>query len=891
MNHLRCLILILLSSSQLMAQSFPDNFSDDMQDQFFELTPEQRQAIAAQYGIDLDDMNNLNQKINDTSSMESDLDKRFQLDQQQNIPTLSSDSFYQDYQNNEFLIRNNLLMQQECFDQKGNPIILEIQTQKKLNKRDQKKDQNKCYDRFGRLLDYPNYEEDENNLDNDEEELSRFGMSVFNKRVSTFSPFENVPVPDDYQLGAGDEISIKLVGAENSLLNLRIDRNGTVFVPKIGEITLTGIAFKEATNIIKSRIEQELIGVDAFITMGRIKSINIFMAGEVSTPGMYTISALSTITQSLYQTGGISDIGSLRNIKVLRGGKEISVFDVYDLLIYGNSKNDIRLRSGDVVFIPPYEGLIEARGSVKRSYIFEIKTGDTFADLLKWTGGFDANAYPAAASLTRSNSIGVMPTVSNIDLLKNENLAKKLQANDLIIIPEMSADQRAYVSVEGAFNRPGKFGWFQGMKIADILSNQSDYLIDFSNETDFEIALIERFDQKTKTYSVLKFSPIDLLNKPDSKSNIELNEFDTLYFLPRNLIDRFLLLEPFIKRLSAYNTNGKSLNLFSISGDVKFPGTYPLPSDTTLIEAIQLAGGSSDTAFLDSIEISRITSDSGFFKSNVFEVSALSSSPEASNFKILPRDRINVRANEELTMKKSFTLEGFVRFPGLYPLNTDETLLSAINRAGGLKENAFADGARLIRKSLIDIQTKQNQELAASIRSSYASSLLTSEDSSSSIEDIQVVASIIEEMEGEGRIVIDLERALSGDNKYNIDLEDGDRLIIPQATNIINIIGEVRNPNVVNYSESIDTNGYINLAGGLTERADSNGIYIIRANGSIISLQKSFFSLGLSKPKFQPGDTLVIPIKQNYQDPLPLWSQVTQIIYQSMVSISAVKGL
>jgi polysaccharide export outer membrane protein len=870
-----------------MAQNFPDNFSDDLQNQFFELTPMQRKAIAAQYGIDVSDMNNSNQEKYGTSPMESDLDNRFQSDQLQKIPALSSNPLYQGYQENEFLIQNNLSTQQECFDQEGNPIILEIQTKQKLDKRDQKK----CYDRFGRLLDNQNYEEDEYNLEDEEEELSRFGMSVFNKKVSTFSPFENVPVPDDYLLGAGDEISLKLVGAENSLLNLRIDRNGTVFIPKIGEITLSGIAFEEAINIIKSRIEQELIGVDAFITMGRIKSINIFMAGEVNSPGMYSISALSTITQSLYQAGGISDIGSLRNIKVLRNGVQISAFDVYDLLIYGNSKNDIRLRSGDVVFIPPYEGLIEAKGSVKRSHIFEIKTDDTFADLLKWTGGFDSNAYPAASTLTRSNSFGAMPMVSNIDLLSNDILTKKLQANDSITIPQTSADQRAYVSVLGAFNRPGKFGWFQGMRIVDILSNQADYLIDFSNETDFEIALIERFDQKTKAYSVLKFSPIDLFNEPDSKSNIQLSEFDTLYFLPRNLIDRFLLLQPFINRLSASNTNGESLNLFAISGDVKFPGTYPLPSNTSLIEALQLAGGSSDTAFLDSIEISRITNDSGFTQSKVFEVSALASSPEASNFKILPRDRVNVRANQELTMKKSFTLEGFVRFPGVYPLNTEETLLSAINRAGGLKDNAFAEGAQLIRKSLIDIQTKQNQDLAASIRSSYASSLLTSEDNSSSIEDIQLVATIIEEIKGEGRIVIDLDRALSGNKKYNIDLEDGDMLIIPQATNIINIIGEVRNPNVVNFSESTDTNGYINLAGGLTERADSRGIYIIRANGSIISLQKSFFSLGLSKPKFRPGDTLVIPIKQNYQDPLPLWSQVTQIIYQSMVSISAVKGL
>ena len=882
MKLIHFFLLILFSIPQLVAQSFPDNFSPDMQKQFFSLTKEQRESIAAQYGIDLDD---LNQAESSQSTLQSD--SRFENDQsslneqQQNMSKPYLNFSNQDFYSNQLLMQDPLSDQTKCYDQNGNPIIEnETQAFQKFDRRDQ----NQCYDRLGNLLDAPE------NLES--EELTRFGLSFFNTKISTFSPFENIPIPDDYRLGSGDEISIKLVGAENSLLNLAIERNGTVFIPNIGEITLSGIAFKEAINIIQSRIEQELIGVTAYITMGRIKSINIFMAGAVNSPGMYSISALSTITQSLYQAGGISEIGSLRNIKVLRNGEEISVFDVYDLLIYGNSKNDIRLRSGDVVFIPPHEGLIEAKGGVKRSHKFEVKAGDTFDDLIKWTGGFNAKAYPAAAALTRSNSIGMIATVSNIDLLLSDNLNKKLLANDSITIPETNMDQRAYVTVGGAFNRPGKFGWSEGMKISDILSAQRDYLIDFSNETDFEIALIERFNQQTKTYSVLDFSPIDILNDRNSKSNIRLNEFDAVYFLPINELERFLLLEPFVKRLSANNTKGEILKIFSITGDVKFPGAYPLPSKITLIEAIKIAGGAADTAFLDSIEISRTFSDdSGLTQSKVFEVSASDSSSEASNFEIFPRDRINVRMNEELALAKTFTLEGFVRFPGVYPLNTDETLSSAINRAGGLKDNAFANGARLLRKSLIDTQTKQNKTLAESIRASYASSLLTAEENSSSIQDIELVAQIIEEIEGEGRLVINLDEALSFNNEFDIQLEDGDALIIPQATNIINIIGEVRNPNVVNYSDSLNTDDYLNLAGGLSQRADSGEIYIIRANGSIISLKQAYFSLGLSRPKFQPGDTLVVPIKQNYQNPLPLWSQVTQIVYQSIVSLAAVKGL
>ena len=543
------------------------------------------------------------------------------------------------------------------------------------------------------------------------------------------------------------------------------------------------------------------------------------------------------------------------------------------------------------MLVPPHEGLVKVEGSVKRSHIFEVKAGDTFGDLLKWSGGFNDKAYPTAAILTRSNSIGMMQTISNIDLLLTEILKQEVLPNDSIMVPESGMDERKYISVEGAFNRPGKFGWFEGMRISDILSKNGDYLNDFNNDTDFEIALIERFNQKTKQYSAVDFSPTDILNDLNSTSNVVLDEFDTLYFLPKNLLERFLLLEPFKKKLLSDNTKGNKLEMFTITGDVKFPGTYPLSDKLSLDKAIKIAGGAGDTAFLGSIEVSRTSNVNGKLESRIFEVSALLASSEASNFVILPRDRVNIRMNEELALLKSFSLTGFVRYPGDYPLNSGETLLSAIKRAGGLRDNAFPEGARLIRKTLVEAQTEQNKKLAASIRSSFASSLLTSEDSVTSVEDVELVAQIIEEIEGEGRLVINLNEALTGNNKFNIAIEDGDALFMPQATNIINIIGEVRNPNVVNFAQSLGVDDYLNLAGGLTQRADEQHIYIIRANGSITSLKKSLFGIGLSKPTFMAGDTLVVPIKQNYQDPLPLWSQVTQIIYQSMVSIAAIKGL
>ena len=223
---------------------------------------------------------------------------------------------------------------------------------------------------------------------------SRFGMSIFQNRVTTFSPIDNLPVPDDYKLGAGDTLIIKLIGTENIQLSSTISRDGSIFINQIGDIVLAGLMFDEAVNLIKQRIESALIGVQVFVTMGRIKTINVFISGEVNKPGMYSLSALTTVTQSLYQAGGITNIGSLRKIQVIRNGKVINQFDAYDLLVYGNSKNDIRLRSGDVLFVPTYEGIVSIGGNVKRRNVFEIKKSDTYADLLKWAGGYSSSANP-----------------------------------------------------------------------------------------------------------------------------------------------------------------------------------------------------------------------------------------------------------------------------------------------------------------------------------------------------------------------------------------------------------------------------------------------------------------------------------------------------------------
>ena len=291
---------------------------------------------------------------------------------------------------------------------------------------------------------------------------------------------------------------------------------------------------------------------------------------------------------------------------------------------------------------------------------------------------------------------------------------------------------------------------------------------------------------------------------------------------------------------------------------------------------------------MGSIEISRTNLvDDGLVVPSIIEISALNNFNESISFELQSRDRINVRTVSELNIIDSISLSGEVKYPGVYPLNKGDTLSSIIARAGGLLDSAFPQGAFLQRQTTMAAQRQANTKLAKTIRSSYASSLLTSEEVSNSFGEINAVAEILENSPNDGRVVIDLESALNGDRDSNILLDKGDNLFIPRIINTVSVIGEVNSSSSNIYNPSLGVDDYIALAGGFSPRANQDDIYIIQANGAVTPLTKSFFGFGLSKYKLQQGDTIVVPIEADYQDKFGLWTQVTQLLYQSLVSLAA----
>ena len=745
---------------------------------------------------------------------------------------------------------------------------------------------NETSDRFE---DYSDDDEEINLSSSSYDQNARFGMSIFQNRVSTFSPIDNLPVPNDYILGPGDQLNIKLLGTENIQLSPIISRDGSIFINQIGDLVLSGLVFDEAVNIIKQRIESALIGVQVFVTMGRIKSINVFISGEVAKPGMYSLSSLATVTQSLYQAGGITRIGSLRNIQVIRDGRLINEFDSYDLLIYGNSANDIRLRSGDVLFVPTYDGIVTIKGNVKRSNSFEIKQSDTFRDLLKWSGGYTANANPAYGHLITHNGLGLLPSSMTLDFNDAKNLDLKLKPDDSFNIPAIGDAISTTIFVSGAVNRPGMLGWFEGMRLSDVFSDINQDFI--SQSVDLNFGFIERFNTDNFLWEIFHFSPINVISNVSTEVDTILQENDLVHIL-FNDSRRIQQINSPILKLRDQSSNQQLTKVITIDGAVKYPGQYPIFEDSTLADLFIAAGGFKDDALLSSIEISRTNLvDDGLVDTSIIEISALKGFNESNSFLLQSRDRINVRTVQELNNIDSITLRGEVKYPGSYPLNNNDTLKSIIERAGGLLDSAFPQGAFLQRQTTINAQKEGNAKLAKTIRTSHASSLLTSEEVSNSLSEINAIADIIENAQADGRVLINLDGAMNGDSDSNIRLDPNDNLFIPKTISTVAVIGEVNSTNSSIFNPALDIDDYIALSGGFTPRANVDDIYVIQANGSVKPLTKSLFGFGLSRYKLQPGDTIVVPVKASYLDRLGLWSQVTQIFYQSLVSLAALDRL
>ena len=755
------------------------------------------------------------------------------------------------------------------------------------------------------------YAEFQESLVEKEQELKRFGVSLFDREVSTFAPTDGASVPDNYRLGAGDNLVVQLFGKDNEQYDLQVSRDGKINFPKLGPITLAGLTFENARELILSRVADQLIGVQATISMGRLRAINVFMAGEVAVPGAYSVSALTTITQALFQAGGISDIGSLRAIQVKRDGLSVATFDAYQLLLQGDASADVRLQSGDVVFVPPYRGLVSVDGAVNRPMVYEFKQGESVSDAIIMSAGFSQDAYRSGISVVSKAQGKSLPTVVNIDLSAAGSKGSILRNGDYVRVQESTDNLKNAVTIEGAVVRPGVYGWLEGQRISDLLASIDG---DLKTTADLGYALIVRQKNERLDIDVLQIDLASAIINTDSDENVLTQPRDKIIVFGLSQVSdisslaaegeieaeadaeaeaiadqREVLLAPVITKLQSQARSGEPVQTVSVSGAVKSPGTFPLTAGLTVQKLLAAAGGLKDDVYLGSAELRTLyLSSSSEVLSRYQEINLQSEIELVSITRLGSRDHLNVRALPEWNPTDAVTVEGEVRFPGEYRIRKGESISEVLDRAGGVTVAAFSKGAIFTRESVAAQETARAKEFSQSVIRNFASSQLTREDNTIDLAEVQAVAKILQEFEGVGRLLVNVDAALAGEGLADVLLEDGDTLIIPRRVSTVTVVGEIRRPGTHSFQSGLDLEDYLGLSAGMTARADDKELYVVRADGSVFRPTKSWLRFDGVAASLSPGDTIVVPINAGYTDNLSLWREITQVIFNSTAGLASI---
>ena len=732
----------------------------------------------------------------------------------------------------------------------------------------------------------------------DAEALKPFGYDLFSGVPSTYAPVTDVPVPSEYVVGPGDRFEVQLIGNTKNRYSLVVNRDGRVMFPDLGAIPVSGLRFEEAKARIEGRVSEQMIGTEATVSIGDLRSIRVFVLGEAERPGSYTVSGLATITNALFASGGVTRIGSLRNVQLKRNGAVVQRLDLYDLLLNGDTSHDARLLPGDVIFIPPVGNTAGVAGEIRRPAIYELKGESTAADLLYLGGGLTAEADPRLAQLERIDDRR-QRIVLDVDLTNPQSRGLRLKSGDLLRIQVVRPTYSNAVTLEGHVYRSGSFQYRSGLRLTDVLPS----LDELKPNADPHYVLIRRVEPGTRRVRALSADLEQALRAPATDANPLLSPRDSVFVFDQQA-GRKQYLDPIVEELRRQAMSTEPSQLVRISGRVGAPGEYPLEPGMTIADLVRAGGGLAQDAFGGDAELTRYevregqTRQTEVLKINLGRALA---GDAIADLRLAPFDVLVVRPITQWSEQETVRLEGEVRFPGEYPIKRGETLRSVIARAGGLTAIAFPAGSVFTRASLRDRERKQKDILADRLQQDLATLALQSSQSGgktadSASETMAVGKTLLRDLrnaEAVGRLVIDLDRVMAAQQGSDADLilEDGDRLIVPKLAQVVTVIGEVQNPTSHLYDASVSRDDYVRRSGGATPRADEKRIYVVRANGSVEVGNGSSWFRNSNSSNIQPGDTVVVPLDAERMRPLPLWTAVTTIIFNMAIAVAAVGSL
>jgi protein involved in polysaccharide export with SLBB domain len=726
-----------------------------------------------------------------------------------------------------------------------------------------------------------------------DEALKPFGYDLFTDAPSTFVPATDIPVPPDYVIGPGDQLRVQLFGSTNRTLTLTVGRDGQVSFPEIGPISVGGQRFSVAKLSIESRVSGQMIGVRANVEIGQTRAIRIFLLGEVEMPGSYTVSGLSTMTNALFSGGGISHTGSLRNIQLKRNGQLIRTLDLYDLLLKGDTSSDARLLPGDVVFIPPVGPTVSINGEILRPAIYELRSNTSVGDLVALAGGFTPKADPRQVRFEQLNARGER-IVTNLDFSSDAARAKALANGDFVRVLRIRNTLEGAVTVAGHVYNVQPFEFRPGLRLSDVLRYE-----DLKPRADTHYILIRREVAPDRKIVALSADLAAALAAPGSDGDLLLASRDQLTVFDIDS-SRDRVVSGFLTELRAQATYEQPLQAVIVGGRVRSPGQYPLEPDMRISDLIRAGGSLEDAAYGGEAELSRYEVVNGEYRQTELidiDLAAVLRGDPAADIALKPYDALNIKEVPQWRELETVSVEGEVRFPGIYPIQRGETLRQVLQRAGGLTDLAFPDGAVFTREELRRREQAQLDRLTQRLRRDLAVLALQGAQTPTgggNLQALSVGEGLLAELQGSravGRLVIDLDQVLEAPpgGEKDIVLKNGDRLLVPKQNQEVTVIGEVQNATSHRYSTDLSRDDYVSMSGGMTNQADEDRVYVVRANGSVVSnAGGAWFSR--SGAEMQPGDTVVVPLDAGKMRPLPLWAAVTTIIYNLAVAVAAVNS-
>ena len=652
-----------------------------------------------------------------------------------------------------------------------------------------------------------------------------FGRNIFNTNNLTFEPSTNLPTPSNYRLGAGDQIIIDIWGTSQVSIQETISPDGAISIENLGLVFLNGMTVNQATSYLRKELNKIYAGLadenptsQIKVSLGNSRTIQVNIMGEVYQPGTYSLSAFSTVFHALYSAGGVSDIGSLRNIQVARNGKNIATVDVYDFIMHGKTKDDINLQEGDVIIVPPYEALVKIEGNVKRPMKYEMKSEETVATLLKYAGNFASDAYSRSMKLVRQN--GKEYQIFTVDDM--DYSVFKLKDGDVLTAEAILNRFENKLEIKGAVYRPGIYQFGGDLNTVKQLIEKADGVM---ADAFLGRAVLQR-QREDLTHEIIQVDMKGILN--GSKPDIALQRNDVLYI-------------PSIHDL-------KDLGNVELFGEVARPGKYIYADNMTLEDLIIQAGGLLESASTVKVDVSRRIKDKKSTEASAtigelytFALKDGFIVDGEAGFTLEPYDQVYVRRSPGYQPQANVTIQGEILYDGTYALTSkSERLSDLVKKAGGVTPFAYVKGSKLMRKANKE-ELKRMEDVLKMMQREMGT---------------ENVDTLVLELDSVYSVGIDLEKAIAQPgNDADIVLREGDELIIPELINTVKINGAVMLPNTVSYIKGKSIKHYISQAGGYANGARKTKAFIIYMNGQVAEVR------GSGRGQVEPGCEIIIPAK------------------------------